>query len=275
MSADKSEDIEMCGKEIILKHGDAFKLIKEVEDKSVDLICTDPPYDIPDDTARRVGVKPLTYKQKMEIVSEYKRVLKDTGSIVTFTGYNDMTVWIELLKKQGFHYRRPLVWVYRNPSGIPSKDNFYSAFEMILYFTKTSRYYYKPDKIVLNWFEATAAGGTHREKPDEYLWDSKLGTTPKPLSVVRTLVEMLCPEGGLVLDPFMGTGTTAVACKQLGVKFIGFEIKKHIYEYAVERVNKVQWKKVIDEYQDMNNNKYEYKVIKERKKIKTLADYIE
>lgn len=63
--------------------------------------------------------------------------------------------------------------------------------------------------------------------------------TVKPLPIIRNLVENSSREGGLVLDPFMGSGTTAVACKELKRNFIGFEINKDYWEASRTRLASV------------------------------------
>lgn len=63
--------------------------------------------------------------------------------------------------------------------------------------------------------------------------------TVKPLSIFRTLVENSSKPDYLVLDPFMGSGTTAVACKELGRKFIGFEINNDYWEASLNRLASV------------------------------------
>lgn len=61
--------------------------------------------------------------------------------------------------------------------------------------------------------------------------------TIKPEKVIESLISVACPTGGIVFDPFMGSGTTAVACKRLGLHYIGFEINDEFYKVAKDRVN--------------------------------------
>ncbi len=64
--------------------------------------------------------------------------------------------------------------------------------------------------------------------------------TIKPLQIMQNIVENSTNEGDIVLDPFMGSGTTAVACKNLGRNFIGFEINPKWYKIACDRLNNIQ-----------------------------------
>ena len=61
--------------------------------------------------------------------------------------------------------------------------------------------------------------------------------TVKPLELMRYLVRLVTPKGGIVLDPFMGSGTTGIACKELGFEFIGIEMNEEYCEIAKARIN--------------------------------------
>lgn len=212
-----------------------FNVFKEIEDESVDLILTDPPYTIKQDSSKSyLELTPLTGVQIDEMFKEFKRILKRTGNVMiwcadvfSFQLYN---YGVKYLK-----YKQKIVWVYKNPSGYNARG-FKYAHENLLWFVKSKNYYFKPNKITLfSWFEHHAYGGFLRDKdgaPAE-----KLGVTPKPLTPSKYLVKALCPKGGLTIDPFLGTGTTGVACINY-CNFIGIEKKKNIYEFAVKRIDK-------------------------------------
>jgi len=228
-----------------LKLGDAFKLIKDVKDNTIDLILTDPPYD------KQNYMQRLTDMQKKEMTKQFWRVLKPTGNIAIFCGYIDQFTWHKLMTKHGFKFRRQLVWVYRNPSFgklriTHQARTFIMAHETILLFDKGDHHYFDNSKVVeVSWFEHPAYSGLRRSaegNPQE-----KMGVTPKPLKIARVLIKRLCPKHGTVLDPFMGYGTFGIASHQLERNYIGFEIRPEIYEIAWKRVNKFKNKK-IDSY---------------------------
>lgn len=60
----------------------------------------------------------------------------------------------------------------------------------------------------------------------------------KPLALMRTLIDTLSNKGDAILDPFMGSGTTGVACAKMGRKFTGIEIDRHYFEIACKRIEK-------------------------------------
>ena len=61
--------------------------------------------------------------------------------------------------------------------------------------------------------------------------------TVKPIKLMQYLVRLITPKGGTVLDPFMGSGSTGIACKKESFKFIGIELDKEYYEIAKTRIN--------------------------------------
>ena len=67
--------------------------------------------------------------------------------------------------------------------------------------------------------------------------DNKLHPTEKPIEIVNQFVQLHCPINGIILDPFMGSGTTGVACKKLNRDFIGCEINEEYFNIASKRIN--------------------------------------
>jgi len=212
--------------------GDALKLIKSVKDNSIDLILTDPPYD----DVSNINTPRLTDMQKKKLSEEFYRVLKSTGSIVIFCGFTDKFKWYNFLSEKMI-FKRELVLVYQ-PGRKPNR-NFISSHESALFFVKSEKYYWSnhepPDSTV---YIANRARGNMKGKGLDYRGSGtdKLWTTPKPLRFISALVRRLCPRGGVVLDPFMGSGTTGVASISQGKDFIGFEIDDRIFEFAKSRI---------------------------------------
>jgi DNA modification methylase len=218
-----------------LKLGDAFQLIKNIPENSIDLILTDPPYDRAEEYMDR-----LTNMQKQAMVDEYWRILKREGNLATFCGYVDQFTWYEKLTTKGFKYLRQLIWVYKNPSHgkfrvVQQARTFIMAHETILLFARGDKHYFDNKGVVeISWFLHPAYSGLRRSaegNPEE-----KLGVTPKPLKIARVLISRLCPPKGTVFDPFSGYGTFGVAASQLGRNFIGFEIRPEIYDIAWKRI---------------------------------------
>lgn len=81
--------------------------------------------------------------------------------------------------------------------------------------------------------------------------------TQKPKEMIKRIIETSSTEDSLVLDSFMGVGTTAVACKELGRNYIGFEISKEYSEIAEKRINKTEKGNKLKNYFEKNNKKEE------------------
>ena len=227
---------------IDLKLGDAFKLIKEIPDNSVDLILTDPPYD------RTEYMDSLSDSQKEEIAKEFYRVLKDSGNLALFCGFEDKWKWYNILTKIGFKFQREIIWCYTNPFKFGFKPKkFIAAHETILWFSKTDNYYFnKEGRLEKDYILHYAFSGFVRLNGLENLPKEKYNVTPKPLKIAEILVNRLSKEGDLVLDAFMGLGTFAIASLRLKRNFIGFEIREDIFKMAKERIEKFKMKALKD-----------------------------
>ena len=217
--------------------GDAFKLIKDIPDNSIDLILTDPPYD----KTQHIRTGRLTNGQKLFMAKEFFRVLKKSGSIFMFVGMTDKFDWYNALSKF-FKFKSEIQIVYG--AGKYSRifiKNFAPAHESALFFVKTDKHYWKSRKIVPTVFKVKrSTKGMNVDYigiPDADR--EKIGVTPKPLTVVMEIVDTLCPENGTVLDPFAGSGTTAIACKLTKRNYICFEINEDIYKFALNRIKQV------------------------------------
>ncbi len=209
---------------------DAFEGLKKLADNSVDLVVTDPPYNIasPGRTTMRGGKPVSTMKAWgawdcfhpfdydvfiMRVLSECFRVLKPGGALYLFSAREDSGFFARKAVERGFTYRNQIILVKKNPMPSLHKRNWRNGFEICLYVTKgaPSRFNFLSQRECVNVFAYT---------------NHQLCTahpTEKPLPAVELLVQVSSNPGDLVLDPFLGSGTTPVACKRLGRRFIGFE----------------------------------------------------
>jgi DNA modification methylase len=219
---------------IKLINGDSFKILPTLEDNSIDLILTDPPYD------NTEYMPSLTDEQKEFMAKEFYRLLKPEGNLVVFCGIYDKWKWYNILTKIGFKFAREIIWVYPNPNKIrfPNLKKFIMAHETALWFVKDEeKYYFNREGLMeLDWFEHPAFSGFMRMHGVEKTPTEKMNVTPKPIKLARILVNRLSPPNGLVLDPFMGFGTFAIPCIEQNKRFIGIEIREDVYKIAEERV---------------------------------------
>ena len=235
----KSKATEKISREgqIRLICGDALMKMHGIESESIDLILTDPPYEQVD----YLLTQRLTNMQKNSCVDMFSRILKRTGSIIMFCGQDDKYIWHNLLS-QKFIFKRELEMIY--PPAFSPPKNFTPTHEGILFFVKTEDYYWNEKNSNISTVykcKRSPIGKRNSDKDDYYgIPRERLGTTPKPLGLVGSFVETLCPANGVVLDPFMGSGTTGVSCVLKNRNFIGIEIVKNIFSFAEKRIESIR-----------------------------------
>jgi len=236
--------------------GDCVEIMRRLPDKSVDLIFADPPFNI--------GIKYDVHNDNMPYEEYYKwsekwikeafRLLKDNGTIYVAIG-DEFAAEINLiLKRTGFNFRNWIIWYYT--FGQNQRKKFNRAHTHILYFTKDKANFKFNDKdirvpsarqLIYNDKRANPIG----KIPDDVWQFSRVCGTFKeriekhPCQMPEDLLELVIKassnEGDLVLDPFGGTGTTAVVAKKLKRNFITIEISKDYHNIILKRLdNKIE-----------------------------------
>ena len=222
---------------------DAIEGLRRLPDEGVDLVVTDPPYNIAaaDRTTMKSGKPMSTLKAWghwdrlhpfdydiliLNVISESYRVLKPGGAFYMFTAREQNGVFVRHAVARGFTYRNQLAMVKKNPLPSLSKSNYRSAFELCMYLTKG-----KPG--VFNFLSQAECKNVF---PYPNSRRDTAHPTEKPLAFIKLLIQVSSNEGDLVVDPFMGSGTTAVAARDLGREFLGFELDQDYITMARERL---------------------------------------
>lgn len=152
-------------------------------------------------------------------------LLKDTGHCYITSNNNTLFHYLQVAKECGFYFVKSLIWKRSNKIA----NNYYTnQFEYILFFRKG-----KIKKIVNK--EITDIF----EVPLKKLKNKKgevINNSEKPIKLMEILIENSTTEQGLVLDFMMGTGSTAIACKNLNRKFIGVEIERKYFTTTIKRI---------------------------------------
>ena len=138
------------------------------------------------------------------------------------------------MQNRGWLLRDDIIW--HKPNRIPAsvKDRFNNTYEHIFHFVLEKKYFFDLDAVKI-------PASTGRPKNPGDVWSintqplSGSHTATFPEKLIERIVLCGSPANGLVLDPFLGTGTTWVVCERLGRRCIGFEINKEYFEYAKER----------------------------------------
>lgn len=200
--------------------GDCLELFKLVPDCSIDLVFTDPPYGLNKEGIKNDADLTLFYKA----LTECYRVLKKDSFFITFFSTKFLP---ELFKNNPFHY----FWqfVLYCPEGRVISPIGFTRFMSCFVFKKGN------PKIIQRNTDIFVDTPGKMVEPDEGYIDHP---TPKPKHFIKALLKMFSKEGDIVLDPFIGSGSTAVACLQLNRKFIGFEIEEKYCKLAMERIKK-------------------------------------
>lgn len=222
-----------------LYNRDSLQFMKEIPANSVDAIITDPPYNISRDnnftTMGRAGIDFGEWDKDFDLTSWIKvaePLLKKGGNIVIFNSWKNMTNITKSLEENGFEVKDLIRWKKTNAMPRNRDRRFITDYEVAVWAVK------KGGKWTFNrlsdTYEIPEIVGGLTPKSEKIEGGHP---TQKPIYVMKWLIERLTNEGDVVLDPFMGSGTTGVACKNLNRKFIGVELDENYYNIAYNRIN--------------------------------------
>ena len=225
---------------------DCIKGMENLPDSCVDLIVTDPPYNLGNlNGLTKIGndimsvsdgwgswdtFTPADYEKfMMSYFRQCYRILKEGGSLYCFTSREDNGYYIHKLQDLGFTVRNVLSIVKLNPQPSFTKTNYRHGFELCFYMIKggdfPKTFNFLAQERMINYFFYNAGMYKETKHPTE-----------KPIDFIRHIIKVSSNEGDVVFDGFVGSGTTAAACKQLNRIFIGFEISPKYYSMIMERL---------------------------------------
>ncbi len=239
-----------------IQRGDCLELLKKIPDNSIDMTFADPPFNL--------GKKYSSYGDSMEFqdylnwceqwIFEMVRITKSTGAIFLHNIPKWLTYYVSFLNKYA-HFKH---WISWDAPTAPMGKSLQPAHYGILYYTKNVkgskfyelRYPHKRDRK--SGYLSKDYGGKkdllhpfgpllsdvwtdihrikHNKKRDKH-------PCQLPLHLLDRLILMVTDENDIVLDPFSGTGTTAISAKRLGRHFIGFEIDTFYTKISREKLN--------------------------------------
>jgi len=270
--------------------GDSLKLMGDLPDSSVDLIITSPPYADMKSYIGWSGIPADGYVDWfLPFCKEAERILKPTGSFIlnindkVENGFRHPYVFdliSEIHKQTGLKMYERLFW--NKLKSLPNRSRFGDRVEYIFWFAKSKNFYINLDEMRVPYSEKSISrmkkplkkryARTSDDVTEYKSWSpNEKGALPTtlinisseskkvcddhvavyPVDLAKYFIKGSTKEGDIVLDPFMGSGTTAVASIELGRNFIGFEIQQTYVDFANKRIvsdlrdNKI--KKVVNE----------------------------
>lgn len=220
-----------------LYNKDCRDVLKEIKDESIDLVVTDPPYKIitggdsnGKNSTRPQGIlsgnrKLFSYQNNIKIsewISEVYRVLKQGTHCYIFTNSLNLKEMIDQSENVGFKLHNILVWEKNNCT--PSQ-----------FYMKNCEYILFLRKGKAKWINNIGESKTVHKFNN--IVGNKLHPTEKPVDLLGFYITNSSKEGDLVLDPFMGSGSTGESCILNNRNFIGIEIDNDYYKTAEKRIN--------------------------------------
>ncbi len=235
-----------------------IKAMQLLAHNKIDLIITDPPFAIDfkakkanyNRTASRVmkgynEIKPEDYYDfTFDWMSQARRILKESGSMYVFSGWNNLKDILMAIDDTGFTTINHVIWKYQ--FGVVTKKKFVTSHYHCLYVCKNEK---KRKFYPFSRFKKTAKtkeGRSLHYRDKEDVWDIKREywtgdektPTKLPAQLIEKMLQYSSKKGDVVFDPFLGSGQVAVLSKSLGRKYLGFEIVKEYYNFAKKRLDK-------------------------------------
>ncbi len=250
--------------------GDAIEWLCSLETSSVDLVFADPPYNIKKAEWDEFKSQEQYVNWSLQWIEQAARVLKPTGTLY-ICGFSEILADIKLPASKFFKGCRWLVWHYKNKANLGS--DWGRSHESILHFRKSKSFTMNIDDVRISYGDHTLKYPEHPqaetsqygngESSKDRIWQpNPAGAKPrdvieipttcngmhektdhptqKPEELVRKFVLASSNSGDAVLDPFLGSGTTAVVAEQLGRKWKGCDLSPEYCRWAAERIELVE-----------------------------------
>ena len=242
----------MVEKKYNLINSDCIKAMRTIPDDSVDLLLTDPPYNIGQFMKNRqanlnrmrsnffvgAGWDNGEYDDWIQYIGlffkEANRVLKTRGTLLTFMSVLKVESIIKAAETAGFYYKTTGVWHKTNPMPRNMNIQFVNSNESWIYFINNGKTgtFNNDGKRELDFIQTSITPKSEKSYGNH--------PTQKPIVLMKHFIELLSNKGDVVVDPFMGSGSTGVASIELERKFIGIELSSQYFELAKKRIENLE-----------------------------------
>lgn len=222
-------------------NGDCLDYLGQIPDNSIDLILTDPPYNIAQYSTGNINLPgrsalnndlaewDLIPIDPFDLLPAFKRIIKPDGNIFVFTSYNLIGKWHEAFDSE-FDTFQFFIWHKTNPAPKIFKNGFLNSCEMIAcMWNKGHKWNFSDQRNMHNFFESPICMKPERLSEPKH-------PSQKPVRLLEHIVSIASNENDVVFDPFMGVGSTGVAALRNKRRFIGIEIEKSYFDAAEMRI---------------------------------------
>lgn len=229
-------------------NGDFAEILPTIQDNSIDLILTDPPYNLGSFARTRNrhihsmnrsnfvldGWDNENEEKFFEMMDTFfalsSQKLKTRGTLLMFCSFFNVGTLVKFAEKYKFYYKTTGVWHKTNPMPRNMNLHFVNSNEAWLYFINNAKTgtFNNEGKLITDFIET----------PTISITEKKTGNHPtqKPIQLMEFFMKLLSSESSVVCDPFMGSGTTGVVANSLSRQFIGIELNKDYFEIARKRI---------------------------------------
>lgn len=220
---------------------DNLIVLKNMEKESVDLVVTDPPYNISRDnnftSMGRSGIDFGQWDKNADLFSwilQLNRIVKKNGSVFIFNDWKNLGDISRVLDENGFETKDVVRWVKNNPMPRNRDRRYVVDYEFGIWAVKKgSKWVFNRQNDSYDRPEIKSGLTPKSEKK----WGSH--PTQKPVYVMEQIIQRHSNDGDVILDPFMGSGSTGVASLNLNRDFIGIELSKEYFDIAKNRIEEV------------------------------------
>lgn len=229
-------------------NGDCIDVLRTVPDGAVDLLLTDPPYNLGlfmQDRSTNLkqmrgnyfgaagwdNLSASDWADSMDaFFEEASRVIRTGGALIVFMAVIKLETLIQLAQKHRFYYKTTGCWHKLNPMPRNMNLHFINSIESWVYFVNDARTgtFNNEGRALHDFYETSVTPKGEREFGKH--------PTQKPVELMNYFVNTLSNPGDLVLDPFMGSGSTGVSAMRLGRRFMGIELNENYFDISAKRL---------------------------------------
>lgn len=263
--------------------GDSIEWMKTINDESIDMVFADPPYNIKKADWDDFGSQERYIEWSMRWIEQASRILKPTGSLYV-CGFSEILADLKRPSMRYFSSCRWLVWFYRNKANL-GKD-WGRSHESILHLRKKDFGHINYDDVRIPYGKHTLKYPDHPQadssqygRKGSHWTPNPLGAKPKdvveipttcngmnektphptqkPEELLRKLILASSSEGDLVLDPFSGSGTTAVVASQLHRQWLACDENPEYNQWATQRLDSIDHARTVEQWMAFDRDNYE------------------